>query len=137
MINLFQVVNKLIGRSGKPKAPKAEKPRKAKAAARGAARAALQALAPRPASKTATYQGKPATGQFVDAPQRRKDPWYSADAHRGERGSSWIPDRPGWFQPGNGRPGVTSVATIVGPDGDARYFPAPDYAPRRLEPPER
>ena len=135
MINLFQVVNKLIGRSGKPKAPKTEKPRRAKTSARSAARAALQALTPKAAAtKAATYQGKPATGQFVDAPQRRKDRWYSADSHRGARGSGWIPDRPDWLQPGNGRPCVTSVATIVGPDGDARYFPAPDYEPRRFAP---
>lgn len=132
MINLFHVVNKLIGRSGKPKAPNAEKPRKAKGTARGAARAALQALTPKPAAaRGATYQGKPATGQFVDAPPRRTDPWYRADSHRGERGTSWIPDRPGWLQPGNGRRAATSVATIVGPDGDARYFPAHDC---RFEP---
>ena len=106
--------------------------------ARSAARAALQALTQKAAAaKTATYQGRPARGQFVDAPSRRKDPWYSADSHRGERGTSWIPDRPGWLQPGNGRRGVTSVAFIAGPDDGERYFPAPDYTPRRFEPPER
>ncbi len=58
------------------------------------------AKAPKPAPKVAvpkgpTYQGKPATGQFVDAP-RPRDPWCRDDRRPAPGEEPWVPERH-WF----------------------------------------
>lgn len=60
------------------------------------------AISPKPAPapkavafKGATYQGRPARGQFVDAP-RPRDPWCRDDRRPAPGDERWVPERH-WF----------------------------------------
>ena len=128
--------------TAKPKSPLSDEERErllALLAADPAAAKQLLAGARAVASAAKTGAGAPGDvpgSQWKTAPPRA-DPWYRDDRRGASRGGSWIPQRPNWLQPGNGRRGAITVATIIGPDGGVRPMPTPDYQPHPFVPPER
>ena len=124
MINVFEFVKKLANKAVAAVSPQTTKP------------AAKPAPAKQPAAKaSADVPGS----QWKTAPPR-SDPWYRDDRRGASRGSSWIPNRPGWLQAGSadrGRGAQQQSAAIVRPNGEVQQVAPPDYQPRPFVPPEK
>jgi hypothetical protein len=116
-------------------------PRCCKRCAAKAATSKPAATAPAPAKQPAAVASSDVPGsQWKTAPPRRPDPWYSDDRRGASRGSSWIPDRPGWLQAGSaarGRGAQQQSAAIIRPDGGVQQVDPPDYQPTPFVPRDR
>jgi hypothetical protein len=131
-MDVKEFVHNLLGHlRPKPPASKPAKPTRAKPV-KPKPVAPAPAAAPKPAPAPVLH-GRPSGPP-------RGDPWYGDTAQdrqvrSGGGGGSrpWIPDRPDWFQPGNGRRGQIQTAEIIGSNGEVRHVPPPDYTPRPLD----